>query len=277
VRMALAQALRGFTSHAGQGCAMNTRVLVHNSLREDFVEQLAQAARAVKVGDPVDPTTEMGPLIRSGARDRVERYVALGLESGAKLKAGGRRPPTLGRGFYFEPTLFDDADPDAAIAQDEIFGPVGVVIGFDDDEEAVALANRSRFGLRGGIISHHVWRFADLATRLEFLLAGFGWCNMPWHMIEEHVAAGRLKRLVIAEEEPVAFRLYVVSERGRKLGRAGRWLLADLRERLKTCPTALLAEGNHVQYKEKPASELSDAGLVQSAAGERSVISYRAP
>ena len=69
------------------------------------------------------------------------------------------------------------------------------------------LTGRTAFAqnLRGGIVSHHVWRFADLATRLEFLLAGFGWCNMPWHMIEAHVAAGRLKRLVIAEEEPERF------------------------------------------------------------------------
>jgi DNA-binding transcriptional LysR family regulator len=143
----------------------------------------------------------------------------------------------------------------------------------------LVLTGRTAFAqnLRGGIISHHVWRFADLATRLEFLLAGFGWCNMPWHMIEEHVAAGRLKRLAIAEEEPVAFRLYVVSERGRKFGRAGRWLLADLRERLKTCPTALLAEGNHPPRNERPASELSDAGLIQSAEGDGSLTSYRGP
>ena len=111
----------------------------------------------------------------------------------------------------------------------------------------LVLTGRTAFAqnLRGGIISHHVWRFADLATRLEFLLAGFGWCNMPWHMIEALVAAGRLKRLVIAEEQPIAFRLYVVSERGREFGRAGRWLVADLRERLKTCPTALLSAENH--------------------------------
>jgi DNA-binding transcriptional LysR family regulator len=133
----------------------------------------------------------------------------------------------------------------------------------------LVLTGRTAFAqnLRGGIISHHVWRFADLATRLEFLLAGFGWCNMPWHMIEEHVAAGRLKRLEIAEDEPVPFRLYVVSERGRKFGRAGRWLVADLRERLKTCPTALLSEGNHLPHKERPASELSDAGLTSSVEG----------
>ena len=80
----------------------------------------------------------------------------------------------------------------------------------------------------GGIVSRHIWRFADLATRLDFLLAGFGWCNMPSHMVAEHVAAGRLKKLEIANQEEVALPLYVVHERGRTPGRAGRWLIADL-------------------------------------------------
>jgi DNA-binding transcriptional LysR family regulator len=90
----------------------------------------------------------------------------------------------------------------------------------------------------GGIVSRHIWRFADLATRLDFLLAGFGWCNMPSHMVAEPVAAGRLKRLKVANQEEVALPLSVVHERGRSPGRAGRWLIADLRERLKTCPGA---------------------------------------
>jgi molybdate transport repressor ModE-like protein len=86
--------------------------------------------------------------------------------------------------------------------------------------------------LGGGIVSHHIWRFADLATRLEFLLAGFGWCNMPVHMVAEHIAAGRLKRLETAERDGVVFRIHVVHERGREIGRAGRWLIADMRERI---------------------------------------------
>lgn len=105
----------------------------------------------------------------------------------------------------------------------------------------LVLTGRTDFAktMRGGIVSRHLWRFADLNTRLEFLLAGFGWCNMPQHMIEEHVAAGRLKRLVLADETAVEIPLYVASERGRKIGRAGQWLVADLRERLKTCPGLL--------------------------------------
>ena len=102
----------------------------------------------------------------------------------------------------------------------------------------LVLTGRTEYAknMRGGIVSQHLWRFADLNTRLEFLLAGFGWCNMPQHMVEEHVAAGRLKRLAVADESTVEIPLYVASERGRKIGRAGQWLVADLRERLKTCP-----------------------------------------
>jgi DNA-binding transcriptional LysR family regulator len=102
----------------------------------------------------------------------------------------------------------------------------------------LVLTGRNAFAqnLRGGIFSLHIWRFADLMTRLEFLLGGFGWCFMPRHLVEEHIAAGRLKRLALFEEEVPQFRLYVVSERGRRLGRAGRWLVADLRERLQGCP-----------------------------------------
>jgi len=105
----------------------------------------------------------------------------------------------------------------------------------------LVLTGRNAFAqsMRGGIVSPHIWRFADLATRLEFLLAGFGWCNMPVHMVEEHVAAGRLKRLeLIHAEPPPEFPLYVVNLRERPLGRAGRWLVADLRERLKGCPSS---------------------------------------
>lgn len=165
--IALQQALRGFTSHAGQGCAMNTRVLVHESLHEGFVAKLAELARRVRVGDPENPSTEMGPLISAAARERVERYVDSGLSSGARLVAGGRRPAGLSRGFYFEPTLFDHVDPGSLLAQDEIFGPVGVVLPFRDDDHAVELANHSRYGLRGGIVSADVGAAYRMALRIR--------------------------------------------------------------------------------------------------------------
>jgi DNA-binding transcriptional LysR family regulator len=109
--------------------------------------------------------------------------------------------------------------------------------------------------MQGGVVGPHIWRFADLATRLEFLLAGFGWCNMPRHMVEAHIAGGRLKRLAIADHVPVELPIYVVHERGRALGRASRWLVGDLRERLKTCPGATQRAGG-------PTPADADAGLV---------------
>jgi DNA-binding transcriptional LysR family regulator len=112
----------------------------------------------------------------------------------------------------------------------------------EDLEPQVQLVLTDRTALTqnwiGGILSRHIWRFADLATRLDFLLAGFGWCNMPGHMVAEHVAAGRLKKLRIANQEDFTVPIYVVNERGRAPGRAGRWLIADLRQRMTTCPGA---------------------------------------
>ncbi len=105
----------------------------------------------------------------------------------------------------------------------------------------LVLTGRSAFAqsLRGGVVSPHVWRFVDQTTRLDFLLSGFGWCNMPLHMVQEHIDAGRLRRLdILHGEPPPEFPLYVVCPRDRPLGRAGRWLVADLRERLKSCPTS---------------------------------------
>ena len=93
----------------------------------------------------------------------------------------------------------------------------------------------------GGIVGHHVWRFADLSTRLEFLLAGFGWCNMPLHIVREHIAAGRLKTLELAEHDPFQFRVHVMRLRGSEIGRAGRWLIDDLRRLLAVCPEAYRA------------------------------------
>jgi DNA-binding transcriptional LysR family regulator len=90
----------------------------------------------------------------------------------------------------------------------------------------------------GGIVGHHIWRFADLSTRLEFLLAGFGWCNMPLHIVRDHIEAGRLKALELDEQEPFQFRVYVMRMRGGEIGRAGRWLIDDLRRLIPSCPEA---------------------------------------
>jgi acyl-CoA reductase-like NAD-dependent aldehyde dehydrogenase len=154
-------------NHAGQGCAATTRHLVHNSIRKRYVEMLAGACRAMKVGDPADPAVTLGPLIRETARTRVEGHVEDALRAGSRLVAGGRRPPGLRRGFFYEPTVFDDVDNASRLAQEEVFGPVLAVIGFDTDEEAVELANQSVYGLSGSIWSRDLAAAYDMASAIR--------------------------------------------------------------------------------------------------------------
>jgi DNA-binding transcriptional LysR family regulator len=119
----------------------------------------------------------------------------------------------------------------------------------------------------GGIISHHIWRFADLSTRLEFLLAGFGWCNMPAHMVIGHIEAGRLKRLALAEKDAFEFRIHVVHERGREIGRAGRWLIADLREKLAgpACAAHKQELGDRLGRSAPSPARVEDAAVLSEA------------
>ncbi|MCB2044611.1 MAG: aldehyde dehydrogenase family protein [Novosphingobium sp.] len=158
VQRAAAMAVGFLSVNAGQGCAIPTRLLVHNSIRPAFAEAAKAAAAQIRVGDASDPTVMMGPLIRESQRQKVEHYIALGKQAGATLLCGGGRPPGLDAGFFTELTLFDNVTNDMRIAQDEIFGPVGCIIGFDSDDEAIAIANASRFGLNGAIET------ADAAT-----------------------------------------------------------------------------------------------------------------
>jgi len=160
-------ALGGFTIHCGQGCALTTRHLVHNSIRPQFVETLKAMIAHLKIGNPADPSVNYGPLIREAARERTERYVQIALDEGATLVAGGKRPGGLDKGFYFEPTLFDNVRNDSRLAQEEVFGPIGAVIGFDDDDEAIALANASDFGLSGAICSADAGKAYEMALRIR--------------------------------------------------------------------------------------------------------------
>jgi len=156
-----------YLTHCGQGCALTTRHIVHNSIRKAYVEAMATAHAAMKLGDPSDPTVNLGPLIRESQRARVEHFVEEGLKSGATLVTGGRRPKGLDKGFFFEPTLFDNVDNRSTLAQQEVFGPVAAVIGFDTDAEAVDLANDSEFGLSGGIFSSDLGAAFDMACAIR--------------------------------------------------------------------------------------------------------------
>jgi aldehyde dehydrogenase (NAD+) len=159
--------VRGFTAHCGQGCQLLTRHVVHNSIRKTYVEKVAATVRDLRIGNPADPATQMGPLIRAAQRTRTEEYVAIAIAEGARLVTGGKRPGHLGKGFFHEPTLFDDVQSDFRIAQEEVFGPIGSVIGFDTDEEAIRIANDSRYGLSGGIHSANVGRAYEMALQIR--------------------------------------------------------------------------------------------------------------
>ncbi len=164
IQRAATSAIAILSVNAGQGCALLTRLVVHNAVRREFVQIAKAVASHWKIGDPADPSVLMGPLIREAQRAKVERYIQIGRDEGALLVHGGGRPAGLSRGFFTDITLFDDVDNRMAIAQEEIFGPVGVVIGFDADEEAIAIANDSRYGLNSGIET------ADAATGYEMAL-----------------------------------------------------------------------------------------------------------
>lgn len=162
--IAVQAGLFGFAHQCGQGCSMTTRHIVDNKIRPQYVERLVAATQALKVGDPADRATDVGPLIREVARARTEKYVELALAEGAKLVFGGKRPASLSKGFFHEPTIFDDVDNRSRLAQEEVFGPIAAVVGYDSGDEAIKLANDTRYGLGGAIVSR------DTGTAMEMSL-----------------------------------------------------------------------------------------------------------
>lgn len=156
-----------FTVHCGQGCALTTRHLVHNAVRAEYVAALKAQVEKMTIGDPQDPKVVIGPLIREAARARTETYAALALDEGATLVTGGARPEALKKGFFYKPTIFDNVQNSNRVAREEIFGPIACVIGFDSDEEAIALANDSEFGLSGAIQSADAAKAYEMALRIR--------------------------------------------------------------------------------------------------------------
>ncbi|MBY0243582.1 MAG: aldehyde dehydrogenase family protein [Burkholderiaceae bacterium] len=167
IQKAAMEGLFQVATHCGQGCALATRHLVHNAVRPAYLQAMQAMVGMLAPGNPADPATMMGPLIRNVARERVERFVEQGVAEGARLAFGGTRPAHLERGYFYNVTMFDDVDNRMAIAQNEIFGPVGCVIGFDSDDEAVAIANDSRYGLYGGIHSRDPAMAYEMALQLR--------------------------------------------------------------------------------------------------------------
>ncbi|MEE9415367.1 MAG: aldehyde dehydrogenase family protein, partial [Acidimicrobiales bacterium] len=162
-----ATAAFGTATVCGQGCALGTRILLPRSRYDEGVEAIAAMMAHVPPGDPTDSATMMGPLISAAQRDRVERYVQGAVEQGARIVCGGRRPEALDTGFYYEPTLLADVTNDMVVAQEEVFGPVLVAIAFDDDQDAVRIANDSVYGLSGAVFSADDERAMAVARRIR--------------------------------------------------------------------------------------------------------------
>ncbi len=156
----------GFTNN-GQACIAGTRILVHESRLADAIQRIQTAITDVKVGDPRDPATTLGPLVTKKQWERVQRYIRLGVEEGATLVTGGEgRPAGLAAGYFVKPTVFVGRN-DMAIAREEIFGPVLTVIPYRSDEEAIQIANDTVYGLHAYVISPNLDRARNVASRLE--------------------------------------------------------------------------------------------------------------
>jgi acyl-CoA reductase-like NAD-dependent aldehyde dehydrogenase len=149
---ALRTAMSVFAFHAGQICIAPTRLLVQKSIYKEFTDQLAGATGKLKIGSPLEKGVQVGPVISKAQLVRIEDYVQTARDEGATIACGGKRPESMSVGFYFEPTLITDATNSMRVAREEIFGPVVVAIPFETEEEAIAIANDSDFGLYG-----YVW------------------------------------------------------------------------------------------------------------------------
>jgi acyl-CoA reductase-like NAD-dependent aldehyde dehydrogenase len=167
--VAIDVALEGMYYNQGEACTSTARILVHDSIHDEFLERFARATERLVVGDPLEPATDMGPMVDARQRDRVLDYLRIGLEEGARLVTQGELPDdsALADGFWVAPAVLADVTPQMRIAQEEIFGPIACVMRFNDDEEALAIANDTEYGLTAAICTHDEARAGRLAVRLE--------------------------------------------------------------------------------------------------------------
>jgi betaine-aldehyde dehydrogenase len=191
-------ALFGIFANAGQVCSAGSRLLVEDSIHDKFVKRLVERARQISIGDGFDPKTEMGPLISRAHTEKVESYIKTGIEEGAKLETGGKRPPgELGqKGNFVEPTIFTNTTPGMRIVQEEIFGPVLVVQRFKDEAEAVKLANDTVYGLAGAVFTNDIAKAHRVIRKLR---AGITWIN-TYHPTYNEAPWGGYKQSGIGRE-----------------------------------------------------------------------------
>jgi acyl-CoA reductase-like NAD-dependent aldehyde dehydrogenase len=197
---AAAGVLWGTFMHGGQVCESGTRALVHASIYDEFVNLLVERAAKITLGDPLDMASDLGPLVDPSQVETVERYVALGREEVGEPLVGGHKPTDLAEGLnpnnFYRPTIFAGVPNSARIAQEEIFGPVLSVIPFSTDDEAVAIANDSIYGLAGGVQSGNLERAEAVAARMR---TGTVWIN-DYHLIDPKRPFGGYKQSGIGRE-----------------------------------------------------------------------------
>lgn len=183
-------AAMGVFANSGQVCFAGTRVLVDRSIQYEFVQRLVEFGRGLKVGDPLDPDVQLGPLVSQKQLDRVIDYVSIGTNEGAELVLGGRRMlGDVAAGYFVEPTIFNNVSNDMTIAREEIFGPVISIIPFDTTEEALALANETDYGLGGAVWSRDI---GTVRTMVRGIKSGTVWVNC-YGIIDPSVGFGGCK------------------------------------------------------------------------------------
>ncbi|WP_090239263.1 betaine-aldehyde dehydrogenase [Fictibacillus solisalsi] len=196
--IAVDQALNGVFFHAGQICSAGTRLIVEESIHDEFVQALVERVKQFKLGSGFDEGTQMGPLISAEHRAKVEKYVETGINEGATLAVGGKRPedPELQKGFFYLPTIFTDCTTEMAIVQEEAFGPVMTVEKFSAEEEAVKLANDSIYGLAGGVWTKDIAKAERCAGKMRM---GTVWIN-DFNLYFPHAPWGGYKQSGIGRE-----------------------------------------------------------------------------
>lgn len=184
--------------HQGQCCEAGTRLLLQENIYDEFLERLIKKTKKIRLGDPNDVATDMGPLISKKQQERVLGYIKRGIEQGASVVAGGTAPVSegLSQGYFIEPTIFTNVQNSMTIAREEIFGPVLSVIKFKTEEEAIAMANDSMYGLGAGVWSRDREKAMAIAKRLR---AGTVWIN-EWHLLSEKAPFGGYKQSGIGRE-----------------------------------------------------------------------------
>lgn len=166
--------IAGIFGATGQSCVAGSRLYLHDTIADRFLDTLVTRAKAIRIGDPLADETQMGPLATTGQLDRIEQEVAFAQQQGGKLLTGGRRPPGLNRGWFYEPTIIDCHDQKMRIVDTELFGPVLSVLRFKEEDEVVRLANDTRHGLAAGVFTRDGARSLRVTRRLR---AGIVWVN----------------------------------------------------------------------------------------------------